>query len=367
MKAKKRLAFIGVGMIGTGSLGHGIPALANAIMVLREDYQITVYSFVPIDKSKVPSGILIRCISSDRLPQRVQYALLAVSFIFDHLKKRYAIIHAQSPFPAGMFSSFINKIFNIPWLLTLHAGEVARLPEVPFGDLMNPGLKRAALKCCKKATILSAVSIWQSKDVLKNLGIDRDVVVLTRGANVFPFKEKKISFPLKLLHVSNYHPIKDYDTLIKTFNVLSEKVSCQLTIVGTGYDQAFQLQNNNIKFTGGVSQSTMSELYEDAHILLHTSKFEGLPMVALEAMSHGVVVCGTHVGVMADLSGHYCITVPTGAYQQLAEEVLTLIQNPSKYDTIRQKAYEWIKNHDLSWHVKELKQVYEQLMELGSK
>jgi glycosyltransferase involved in cell wall biosynthesis len=361
MRVKKRLAFIGVGMIGAGSLGQGIPAFAEAIKILANHYDVTVYSFIPLDKTKVPRSISVRYVPFKNMPQRLQYLYLGLLFVFDHIHKKYEIIHAQSPFPAGLLSSFLNKLLKIPWLLTIHAGEVAHLPEVAFGDLCNRHLKRAAIKCCKEATLLSAVSRWQANDAVKNLGIDREIIILTRGANVFPLKEKNISFPMRFLHVSNYQPIKDYDTLIKSFRLLEMKIPCELTIVGAGYDKEFISRYDTIKFVGAVNHLQMKELYAGTHILLHTSRFEGLPMVALEAMAHGVVVCGTHVGIMADLSGKYCLTVPPGSYTMLANEVIKLIQDTPRYQEMREQAHDWVNHHDLTWHINELKDVYSKL------
>ena len=60
----KKLAVIGVGMIGSGVHGQGIPAMVKGLEKLSEKYKITVYSFIPVDKTKAPKGIRVRCIWS---------------------------------------------------------------------------------------------------------------------------------------------------------------------------------------------------------------------------------------------------------------------------------------------------------------
>ena len=54
---KKSLAVVGVGIIGGGVFGQGIPAMVKGLIKLQEIYDITIYSFVPINKSEAPSGI----------------------------------------------------------------------------------------------------------------------------------------------------------------------------------------------------------------------------------------------------------------------------------------------------------------------
>ena len=58
---------------------------------------------------------------------------------------------------------------------------------------------------------------------------------------------------------------------------------------------------NNIEFTGHLSGDDLDRRYAEARVLLLTSFWEGLPMVALEAMAVGVPVVATDVGDTRDL------------------------------------------------------------------
>jgi glycosyltransferase involved in cell wall biosynthesis len=61
---------------------------------------------------------------------------------------------------------------------------------------------------------------------------------------------------------------------------------------------------------------------------------------------------------MADLSGDCCVTVPTGDTKEMAKVVMELVENPDKYETLRLRAHSWAKDHDINWHVGELKKLY---------
>lgn len=366
----KRLAIIGVGIVGTGIHGQGIPGMVNGLRRLSETNALTIYSFVPVDKTKTPKGIRIRCTWSNKKSLlKIQFITLALWFVMDHIMNKYDLIHAQSPYPAGVLSVWLNKLFRIPWVLSLHAGEVASMPEVPFGDLLNPRLRRAAFEICPKANLVMTMSQFQADIASANLNLDLNIAVLHRGVEAEVYKRKSLSLPIRFLHVSNYHPVKDYPMLVKTFSLLAQQMDCELVIVGNNYGgdvieiiNSMQL-DEKIKLVGAIPTEKMTELFATSHILLHTSRFEGLPMVALEAMAHGVLICGTHVGVMADFSGKYCLTVPPGDYTALAETVANVVKDEVRYQAICEQAYSFIKTRDLQWYVTELEKIYSKVIE----
>ena len=364
----RRLAIIGVGIIGTGVHGQGIPGMVNGIKKLHETYAITIYSCIPIDISKAPKGIRVRCTWSKKRFVKIQFMVLGLWFVLDHLINKYDIIHAQSPYPAGALSVWINKFFKIPWVLSLHAGETAYMPEVPFGDMLNPHLRKAAFNICPKANVVMAMSKFQADTARINLKLDLDIVVLHRGVEAMPFNRKSLTYPIRLLHISNYNPVKDYTTLIKTFSLLAQQISCELIIVGSYYgEEVIQLIDSlqlkdKVNFKGAVQNEQLNELFDTSHLLLHTSRYEGLPMVALEAMAHGILVCGTHVGVMADFSGEYCLTVPPGDYSKLADVLIQVLEDETRYQKLCEQAYAFIKTRDVQWYVNELDRIYSKVI-----
>ena len=289
--------------------------------------------------------------------------------MIDHIMNRYDLIHAQSPYPAGVFSLWLNRLFKIPWVLSLHAGEVASMPDVPFGDLLNPHLRKAAFEMCPKANLVMTMSQFQADIARANLKLDLNIAVLHRGVEAQAYKRKTLGSPIRFLHISNYHPVKDYTTLFKAFSLLVQKMDCELFVVGNNYgNEVMEIintlhLNEKITLMGAIPNEKMTALFASSHILLHTSRFEGLPMVALEAMAHGVLICGTHVGVMADFSPRYCLTVPPGDFAGLAETVENVLKDEIQYHALCERAYTFIKSRDLQWYVTELEKIYSKVIE----
>ncbi|HEY8938501.1 MAG TPA: glycosyltransferase family 4 protein, partial [Cyclobacteriaceae bacterium] len=148
--------------------------------------------------------------------------------------------------------------------------------------------------------------------------------------------------------------------------ILNTKINCTLTHIGEDFHQG-EIQKkviemgltDKVKFVGLIANDKLPEYYHDADILLHTSLYESQAVVVNEAMASGLLVCGTRVGLLADLTDTCCLTVNPGDAEGLAEIVLRLISDTSMISKIRKNAYEWSTAHDLKWTVQQHRAVYE--------
>ena len=358
------IAFIGVGMLPTVST-NGIPAFHAALRELAKSNRVTVYSFIPILKNE--PNIRVRCVSSRRIPQRLQYLILGLLFVFDHWSNKFDIIHAQSPFPAGVLANRLSKYLGIPWLLSFHAGDAANMPEVPYGDLLNPVLKTINTRVTRAARFIMAMSIHQAEMIKKNFEIKKDIIVLPRGVRGNPLNSKTFSFPWKFVHVSYHQPVKGSEMLLETIRFLSDRIPCELRIIGANYGEEFRNKvagsglDDKVEMEGPLSHEETITSIERADFLIHTSFCEGLPMVALEAMSRGTLVCGTAVGVMSDLSPDFCVTVNSRDPVELGDKIMAVCRDREMYMAIREKAWQWTALHDIHWYVESLLEHYKEI------
>ena len=98
----------------------------------------------------------------------------------------------------------------------------------------------------------------------------------------------------------------------------------------------------------------LCQYYSDADIFLLLSRWEGVPLTILEAMTFGNVVIATDVGGVSEIVEHGntgFLVDPTQPEDLLIEEVcsiiLDIIQNPRKYDQLRMNAFS--RAMDFSW------------------
>ncbi|TMX71434.1 glycosyltransferase family 4 protein [Vibrio rotiferianus] len=118
------------------------------------------------------------------------------------------------------------------------------------------------------------------------------------------------------------------------------------SIYGDGPDRAQLELNapNNITFYG--HQKNMDKVWSNIDLLVISSRYEGLPMAALEAMARGIVVLSFSVGRLPEL-------IVDGSNGFLAKDVRALSDKLSLWATlpeaqktqVRQKAIETISNN----------------------
>jgi glycosyltransferase involved in cell wall biosynthesis len=81
---------------------------------------------------------------------------------------------------------------------------------------------------------------------------------------------------------------------------------------------------DRITFSGWLSGDEVGAKMAQSDVLFMTSLHEGLPMVAVEALHHGLAILGSDIGGMQDVvdegrNGHLCALTPSGYAPRLRE------------------------------------------------
>lgn len=146
-----------------------------------------------------------------------------------------------------------------------------------------------------------------------------------------------------ILSVGRFAYPKDYITSINAFEMLKQKYDKPLKflIVGDGEDlnkdKIYALSKNKVSddiiFVGATTE--VEKYYQSAKIFLHSSLFEGLPTVILEAMSYNIPVVSTKSmpGVQEILQdGKYGLLSPIHDSNSLSENLFKLLTDETKYN-----------------------------------
>ena len=142
----------------------------------------------------------------------------------------------------------------------------------------------------------------------------------------------------KVIAVGRLTAQKNFSSLIRAFrNVANTHPDWTLEIYGEGNErnvlqkQITELRLENDVYLCGNTLQVQEKMRESSCFVL-SSRFEGLPLVMLEAMSCGLPVvsydcpCGPKDIVTDGIDG---FLVPTGDEQMLAEKICYLIENPN--------------------------------------
>ncbi len=360
----KRVAILGRG-------AHTLPSYRALVNCLAQRYDVTVYAEVPCEPEwrKLDHTYTFKCVPRFLISKRVTYFMFFLFVLRDHLKRRYHILHAHSTYPTGFVALLLKKLLGVPVMLSLDGGEAIAIPAMNFGDLISERRKRLNRWAINNATVVTVLTRFQLEGVVRNLSVKREILIIPRGVNfkIDTGHNRELKSPVVFLHVAYLSPVKDPVTLLKTFSIIRQRMDAVLIQVGQDYMNG-EVQkmaadmglSDHISFEGHVGHEQIYMYYQKADVLLMTSLFESQAVVVAEALAAGVLVCGTHVGLMADLSGHCCITAPVGEAEFLASSILSLVADKKRSDAMRRNGLEWSKGNTMETTAQKIMTLYEQ-------
>ncbi len=222
-------------------------------------------------------------------------------------KIKIKAIQVNVVFPVGIALPLFTNYYKVKYTIAEHWS--GYLPE---DGAYNSGLiKHFTRKCFKHVS-----KIWYVSDKLKQALIlhrlNGNFEQLYNVVNTSVFKLLPVSKFTKItfIHVSSL--VEREKNLHGTFlalKLLQQKhFEFDVLIVGgnTENTEALkQFQNsiglNNITYKGVQNANTISELMNQSHALLLFSHYEGMPVVALEALACGIPVFATSVGALPEI------------------------------------------------------------------
>ena len=72
--------------------------------------------------------------------------------------------------------------------------------------------------------------------------------------------------------------------------------------------------------------SQIQKYYSSAHIYVLSSRWEGMPLVLMEAMSHGLPIVSSDLPVSKEIMGDFGLYFENGNVEQLAEQMIAATQ-----------------------------------------
>ncbi len=245
----------------------------------------------------------------------------------------------------------ISCVFTVPALFGL---KVKHICWEHFNFKVNLGVKyrdigrKWAAKYCDYVVTLTKrdKELWEQ-------GIKNTKAQIIPIPNPTPFEVQQNipSLDYKtILCVGRLTYQKGFDLLITAWARVAQQVpDWKIVIVGSGEDELMLKQmakdlgvEDSIIFAG--QQKNMSTFYRQASFFCMSSRFEGLPMVLLEAQSYGLPIvafdCDTGPAefVLNNQNGYLC---ENGNIQSFADEMLNLINlnkiSYLKYSTLSKK------------------------------
>jgi len=258
-------------------------------------------------------------------------------------QQRIDLIHAHWSFPQGMVAWLGSRLFQRPYIVSLHGTDVYGL-KYPLVSQLNRSICRQAAAC----TVNSEETGEAAKQFLglhkfKTVPMGVDTRLFHPG-NVNPNRNPTRDRDLRILFVGRLIDLKGVDHLIKALAlILPECPKARLEIIGDGPLKA-SLQRlasdlgirQRVSFLGSIVHEELPDHYRQADVFVLPScenkagETEGLGVVLLEAMACGVPVIGSLTGGIPQIitDGVTGLLAEPQDPGSLASKLLTLYSKP---------------------------------------
>jgi L-malate glycosyltransferase len=279
----------------------------------------------------------------------IQLPLFFISELFHawriNHRHRIDLIHSHWFIPSGIIGAVISQISGKPHVLTSHVLDINLFGKFRFS---LPLLSMIVAS----ADMITTNSSYTKRQI-------EALVLLPCPCRVIPMGVYMQDLPPVLnnsrghtvLYVGRLVEWKGVDTLIRSMAIVTKEIpDSKLTIIGEGpfCDSLQSLVQEaglagTVRFYGRASDKDLANLYDSAAVFVLPSRnyqglvMEGLGVVLLEAMSHGVPVIGSNVGGIPDIiiDGETGFLVPEQRPDILAERIVRILANNELQDKFR--------------------------------
>jgi N-acetyl-alpha-D-glucosaminyl L-malate synthase BshA len=272
------------------------------------------------------------------LASRIVDVALRVGLDLVHV--HYAVPHATSAMLARQILASEGRTLKIA--TTLHGTDITLVGSDPT---YRP-ITRASILASDAVT---APSASLREDTRRRFELDLDIEVIPNFVDTERFAPgpRKDGGPPRLIHVSNFRPVKRIDSLISIFEIIARRSDARLVLVGDGPELGpaeRRLRELGLRDRAELHghRHDLPPLLCDSDVFLLPSQTESFGVAALEAMACGVPVVASEVGGLPEVvtngeTGYLC---PVGDIERFAEHTLSLLDDPTRRHAMGQLARE---------------------------
>ncbi len=315
--------------------GSGIVATELGLELAARGHEVHFISYAnPIRLDPDTPGIYYHEVEVSTYPlfQYPPYSLALASRMaevaerhaLDLLHVHYAIPHSIS----ALLAQEMTPNRRLPFITTLHGTDITLV-----------GADRSYFLITKfsmeRSDGITTISEYMRQRTVDFFGIRKPIEVIHNFVNCslyHPDEAARSKGRKRILHISNFRPVKRVLDCIYAFAKVREHVDAELIMAGDGPDRgpAEQLArelgvDREVRFLG--KQDHMERLIPRMHALHLPSEMEAFGLAALEAMACGVPPVATHTGGVPDLitDGLDGYMAPVGDIEAQAARLVELL------------------------------------------
>lgn len=253
-----------------------------------------------------------------------------------------------------------KKIFALPGLEQFALPNVFKWYDHIYFRIMIP-------LYCHRSNAIIVMTNTGKNDLMKYINVNRNKIEVIYGSchkrfrftkqikNILRIK-KKYNLPDKyILFVGGITPLKNFSNIIRAFNIIKNKISIKLIVVGFKrwkYAKDICLINkldlqNDIITLGFIPDDDLPYLYNSAQCLALPSLYEGFGIPILEAQACGCPVICSKTGCAPEVSGGAALLVDPYNYKEIAQVMYDVLSDIDLRKKLIAAGLENVKN--FSW------------------
>ncbi|MDO8669436.1 MAG: glycosyltransferase family 4 protein [Candidatus Buchananbacteria bacterium] len=320
------------GLLGRGQLGDALER-HKKYGDFCDKLDIIVMSKKGFDKYKI----------SDKVTAYPTNSSVKLKYIHDAYKigknlfkeNNYDLIITQTPFVDGLVGWRLKSKFKSKLLVHFHGDfwdNIKWLQESGLNYFLLPLSKLVV----KHADAVRVMSSGQKEKIIKVGVSEKKVRVISTPIDLS--KYLRISNEVNhrnILHIGRDDEVKDYNTLVKSFKLVKDKIS-DVNFIQAGADTDREIKKAMVKnnfsaidIRGKIKHNELTDLYSQIDFLVLSSTSESFGKVLVESNASGKPVVSTATTGAKEIieDGKNGFLVPIGDAEKLAEKIIWLLQN----------------------------------------
>lgn len=283
------------------------------------------------------------------VPSKIMSRLFNINFPIEFCMGRLDVFHGPRYL---LLPSILAKC-----VLTIHDMMYFTHPEFLKLEWVR-SLKKEVNAGIKRANMIIADSVFTKNQIMehwKNISEEKIKVVYS-GVNerFYPVEDKMIIGRIKdkygiknryILYVGNIEPKKNLVRLVEAFSQLKNSIDGYNLVIGGGgwdFDRVFQKVNElnlqeEVIFTGYVSDEDLPTLYSGAEIFVFPSLYEGFGLPVIEAMACATPVITSNIASLPELARDAGILIDPFKVEDIAGAMYQLLTDTNLKIELRGK------------------------------
>jgi len=279
------------------------------------------------------------------------------------------VIHAHFAVPAGALAWALSRFTGIPYVLTVHLGDVpGGVPEKTGGWFR--WIYPFTRSIWRNANRIVAVSEFTRQLALKNYNVK--IQVIPNGVDLSTVQPDLIHLnqPPRIVFAGRFMAQKNPLQLVQTLNGLKQ-LQWQCVMIGDGplmqdvKRAVAELDlEDRFQFTGWIDPQDVLNWFDKSDILFMPSRSEGLPVIGVQALAKGLAIVAGRVGGFVDLvdnnkNGYLIRQEDAGEFRT---SLLGLLSDSNRLLSFRNASLEKAKYFEINQVVKEYENLFQSVL-----